>query len=182
MNSSVTIGRSHSCDIVIDNPYISGTHARVSLRGGEYVFENLGRNGSFYNGVALSGAVSVRPNAPIMLAGQVALPWRAVLQLLPQSPVNGNPVPPRPARPAYAYQPSPQPAQYAQPAVNNEIGINFGFGLLSFCFPIVGWILYFVWRRRMPRRARQAAMWAWIGFAVNATISTIYYIILLSYI
>ena len=41
----VVIGRSPSSDIVIDEPYVSSTHARLTLQGPALVLEDLGSNG-----------------------------------------------------------------------------------------------------------------------------------------
>ncbi len=40
--------------------------------------------------------------------------------------------------------------------------------LLSFVFPIVGWILWAVKKNTYPEEASKCAKWAWIGFAVGA--------------
>lgn len=37
--------------------------------------------------------------------------------------------------------------------------------IISFLFPIVGWILYFA--LKSPVKAKACARWAWIGLAVN---------------
>ncbi|MDE6551108.1 MAG: zinc ribbon domain-containing protein [Clostridia bacterium] len=39
-----------------------------------------------------------------------------------------------------------------------------GFGILGFLFPIVGIILYAVWRRDYPKRSRSAGIGALISF------------------
>jgi pSer/pThr/pTyr-binding forkhead associated (FHA) protein len=46
----VTIGRLPSNGIVIENPAVSGQHARIIVEGGQYVVEDLNsRNGTFVN-------------------------------------------------------------------------------------------------------------------------------------
>ncbi|MBN2171759.1 MAG: SpoIIE family protein phosphatase [Candidatus Krumholzibacteriota bacterium] len=43
-----TIGRSHSCDLILDDPAVSRRHARLFREGGEWWIEDLGsRNGTF---------------------------------------------------------------------------------------------------------------------------------------
>ncbi len=39
--------------------------------------------------------------------------------------------------------------------------------VLSFFFPIVGWILWAVKKDSNPEDAHKCAKWAWIGFAVG---------------
>lgn len=49
--------------------------------------------------------------------------------------------------------------------VNDNGG--FGWGLLGFCFPIVGLILYLVWRQDKPNNAKAAGIGAIIGFVLG---------------
>ena len=45
------IGRSRKCQIFIDDPHLSKTHARIFLRDGNFFIEDLGStNGSYLNG------------------------------------------------------------------------------------------------------------------------------------
>ena len=45
--------------------------------------------------------------------------------------------------------------------------------VVSFLFPIVGWILWAVKKGKEPEVAAKCAKWAWIGFAVGAVFSII---------
>lgn len=46
----ITVGRAATSDIVLDEPYVSSTHARLLPRGQFYVVEDLGStNGTFVN-------------------------------------------------------------------------------------------------------------------------------------
>ena len=40
-------------------------------------------------------------------------------------------------------------------------------GILSFLFPLIGWILYFYFRKKDIKRAKICSKWAWIGFAIG---------------
>ncbi len=52
------VGRSASCQISLDDPLVSRSHARLVVRGGEVTFEDLGsRNGVRVNGEAVRGTV-----------------------------------------------------------------------------------------------------------------------------
>jgi len=60
------------------------------------------------------------------------------------------------------------------PSVNQSSGNSniddqpsVGLGILSFLFPIIGWILYFVHREKKPIKAKACSKWAWIGFGVG---------------
>lgn len=52
-----------------------------------------------------------------------------------------------------------------------------GFAVLGFLFPIIGLILYLVWKRERPLRAKSAGKGALIGFIVGIVFSIISYII-----
>lgn len=39
--------------------------------------------------------------------------------------------------------------------------------VLSFFFPIVGWILWAVKKNSEPEEAKKCAKWAWIGFGTS---------------
>lgn len=57
----VVIGRSPSSDIVIDEPYVSSTHARLTLQGPALVLEDLGStNGTLVNGHLIEQPVTLR--------------------------------------------------------------------------------------------------------------------------
>ena len=50
LDSEVTIGRLPDNTIIIDNPAVSGHHARVFLEGDDYVVEDLrSKNGTYVN-------------------------------------------------------------------------------------------------------------------------------------
>ena len=57
------------------------------------------------------------------------------------------------------------------PAVVDNGG--FGWGLLGFCIPIVGLILFLVWRDSKPRTGKAAG----IGALVSVIISVVFYIL-----
>ena len=52
------IGKSPAADIFADNPYVSRTHAQISVNGDYFEIRDLGsKNGTYLNGVKISGAV-----------------------------------------------------------------------------------------------------------------------------
>lgn len=47
---------------------------------------------------------------------------------------------------------------------------NFGWAVLGFFIPIVGWILYFVWKNQKPGDAKMAGIGGIVGFIINLII------------
>ncbi len=71
------------------------------------------------------------------------------------------------------YYGQPQPGQYyGQPYYNpNGDAPSIGFGVLGFLIPLVGLILYCVWKQDKPMRANSAGKGALFGFLFNIVIS-----------
>lgn len=105
-------------------------------------------------------------------------------------PAAPPPPPPPPEQPTYqqpAYQqPTYQQPTYQQPyqqpyqapasaAVDNP---SVGYKFLGFCIPVVGLILYFVWKAEKPLTAKALLKFAIIGFIVSAVLSIVYIIIM----
>lgn len=44
---------------------------------------------------------------------------------------------------------------------------SFGWAVLGFLVPIAGWILYFVWMRDYPKRAKYCGIAGIVGFLFN---------------
>ena len=75
---------------------------------------------------------------------------------------------PEPAQQPYNQQPAnPYPA--VQPTDAPSTGLN----ILSLLFPIVGWILYFVYRDKEPVKAKSCSKFAWIGFGIGLVLNII---------
>lgn len=53
------------------------------------------------------------------------------------------------------------------PIEPNKQSGNFGWAVLGFFIPIVGWILYFCWKSTKPGDAKMAGIGGLVGFAVN---------------
>lgn len=60
---------------------------------------------------------------------------------------------------------------------NDDLGTPLK--IVSFCFPIVGAILYFVKKEAEPVAAKQACNMALIGLGVGIVLNVIYYAILM---
>ena len=156
MKSTITIGRSSHCDIIIPNDSISREHARISVVGGHYVYEDIGKNGSVIGGRILHGEkMAIAAGAEVLLAGKVPLPWAQVYSMLP----------------LHGVRPYEHETQYHSVGGGSlqrrEENIGIGWGILAFLIPIAGWIMYFVWKDESPNKASQANVIAWISFAIN---------------
>ncbi|HEY5188060.1 MAG TPA: DUF3662 and FHA domain-containing protein [Solirubrobacteraceae bacterium] len=67
-SAGATIGRSRQCDVMLDDPNISRTHAEVRPRGGSWVLTDLGStNGSRLNGRRIDGSEVLKPGDEIEL-------------------------------------------------------------------------------------------------------------------
>ncbi|GAA1106087.1 ATP transporter ATP-binding protein/permease [Nocardioides dubius] len=70
----LTIGRSRSCDVVIDDPLVSRRHATITL-GPAPVLRDLGSfNGTFVNGHRISTPAHLQPGAEVTVGNQ-AFTW-----------------------------------------------------------------------------------------------------------
>ncbi|MBP5242247.1 MAG: zinc ribbon domain-containing protein [Clostridia bacterium] len=58
-------------------------------------------------------------------------------------------------------------AQAQGPAVGNGDAPSTGYAVLGFFIPIVGLILYLIWKQQYPLRAKSAGKGALIGFIVS---------------
>lgn len=50
---------------------------------------------------------------------------------------------------------------------------NTGFGVLSFFFPLIGFILWLLWRDKLPLKAKSCGKGALIGVVVSVVISVL---------
>jgi len=72
MLGPVVVGRSPSSDIVIDEPYVSATHARFTLQGPALVLEDLGSlNGTLVNGHPVTQPVTLRDGDDVQVGDTV---------------------------------------------------------------------------------------------------------------
>lgn len=169
----LTIGRSHSCNVVLTSQYVSSNHAtlRVEKTGGTgggcwAVFIDHSTNGTCVDGrrihndsarflwKAAGGNAVQLPE--ILLSGRpdCSLDWAEVQNALD-----------RKERKRIPSEPSPLP-----PPTVSDPGLSAGLAIVSFMFPIVGWVLWAVWHKETPRRARTASFCGWGGFAVGIII------------
>ena len=72
MLGPVVVGRSPSSDIVIDEPYVSATHARFTLQGPALVLEDLNStNGTLVNGNLIGHPVNLREGDEVQVGDTI---------------------------------------------------------------------------------------------------------------
>lgn len=96
-SSTVALGREEGVGITIQDPEVSRQHARISQQAGGYILEDLGStNGTYLNGVQITGPQPLRPGDTIGL-GQTALVFQqADTKAMPAQPT-ARPAPPPPS-------------------------------------------------------------------------------------
>ncbi|MDR2156669.1 MAG: zinc ribbon domain-containing protein [Clostridiales Family XIII bacterium] len=55
----------------------------------------------------------------------------------------------------------------ASPGGAPDDGKSVGFGILGFFFPLIGLILFLVWRKDKPKKAKSCGIGALIGFVLQ---------------
>ena len=97
LDSVVTIGRLPDNELVIDNPAVSGHHARILLEGDHYVVEDLrSKNGTFVNE---QDVVRARlQNGDVLLVGKHKLVFDETTDA---ESIVGRPTLPSPGKTAY---------------------------------------------------------------------------------
>ena len=74
--SYIVVGRSRDCDLLLDDPTVSGRHARLEWRGKKILVQDLGSaNGTFVDGERIETA-EIRPGADLRF-GRQPFPWSA---------------------------------------------------------------------------------------------------------
>ncbi|MGO9955311.1 MAG: FhaA domain-containing protein [Solirubrobacteraceae bacterium] len=70
--AGVSLGRSRQCDVMVDDPNVSRTHAEIRPRGGSWVLIDLGStNGSRLNGRRVEGPEVLKPGDELELGTTV---------------------------------------------------------------------------------------------------------------
>ncbi|WP_125154010.1 FHA domain-containing protein [Clostridium rectalis] len=72
IQGEITIGRRNGNTFVLDDPYVSGHHARVYIRNNEYILEDLGStNGTLVNQVKIHGKKHLKSGEIIKIGNTV---------------------------------------------------------------------------------------------------------------
>lgn len=186
--AKVTVGKKEGCDIVILNQYVSRSHLTIRYKhmpanssvGSIIEIADDSTNGTGVDGVYLhKGSMSFPFNLKkvmvtegyggqekkvLYLDGVMALPevylagrpeirldWDEVfLRLHERIPNEFGVVSPPPPPP---------------PPTDDKLAT--GLGILSFLFPLVGWILSSTMKKTSPKAAKSAGVLGWIGFFVG---------------
>lgn len=174
---TVRVGRAADNDMQVNNEYVSGHHLVIrglkeETAGGtgyQLEVEDISSNGSGINGRRIHKqtvmidytSTAMLPQLLLAGKGECPLDWKEVVGRLKRQGWMNN-------------RPSPSPAPHPQPS--DELGLLLT--LVSFLFPIVGWILWGVWKDQYHTKAVAAATWAWIGFAVGTVFNIIIFLII----
>jgi pSer/pThr/pTyr-binding forkhead associated (FHA) protein len=76
LQESLTVGRAASCDLVVEDNYVSNVHARIFLRDGSYFVEDLGStNGTYMNRTKVAAPMAIRPGDEVRM-GKATLELR----------------------------------------------------------------------------------------------------------
>lgn len=158
---TITIGRSSKCDIIIPDSSISRIHAEISRNGNEFVYHDMGKNGSTINGrIIHNEKIIIAPGTTILLANRIPLPWEKIYAMLP-----GQGIIPSEDETYFGQASYNHPPMYVCQQKEDRLG--FGWGILAFLIPLAGWIMYFVWRDETPKKARDAGLVGTISFVLN---------------
>lgn len=66
--NGLTIGRSQSCSLVLDDGYVSSYHAKLFTEGGQWMIEDMeSTNGTFVNGARVMGAQPIEQHSVISI-------------------------------------------------------------------------------------------------------------------
>ena len=176
---SVSVGR-ENCDICVgvNNYKVSRHHADIHLRnftgGTFYVYTDCSSNGTMIDGKVYTKGMSCNiPNGTtptIYLAADptsqlnwddvraaMAVRLKEVHATEEKEDVKGKTV----------SLSSEEVKKILSDEEADTTMMKVLLGILSFLFPLIGWILYFYFRKKDIKRAKIYSKWAWIGFAIG---------------
>lgn len=173
-NISISVGRK-DCDVIVNSDVVSAHHLDIEY----HKIINTGSNQCYLllkdrstNGTGIDGrylhhnSISIPldtqtkwPNVYLAGREECLMDWDAVLLKLREK---GMDYPPK-----QGLFPPPPPLQPDDKSLTKEEKIGTAYAILSFLFPIVGWVLWAQWKKDTPKRARAAARWGWAGFIIG---------------
>lgn len=157
----IRIGRSTQNDVVINDPFVSGSHCQIIQDGqGSFVLiDTNSSNGTYVNGVQRHGEVRLNPS-DIVKIGNTILPWQTYFNNVvgQASPLNYGLQQNAPNRPD-----------------NNLIQAILCTFLLSLPFGIVSWVFAAKVDQQWERgdfngaveSAKKSRTWFWVGLGVG---------------
>lgn len=166
----ITVGSNSDNDICIKNQYVSRYHLVIKglelpMTGGlpKYAIELTDKS---TNGTGVDGRPLRKQSITIDYDGTLNLP-EVLLAARAECPLDWSDVVSKLKMKGWTpgYPPPPPPP----PGPDDDF--NVFLGIVCFLFPLVGWILWGMWRNEHPKKASKAASAAWFGVSVNAIIS-----------
>ena len=106
-------------------------------------------------------SMNTNQNINDMYGNPPSEPAQPVVDVKPET----NEQPAENQNPAPAQQPVATQTAAAQEPVKTQG--SFGWAILGFFIPIVGWILYFSWKNTKPGDAKMAGIGGTVGFILN---------------
>lgn len=183
---TISIGR-RNCDILINSEYVSGHHlditwSRNKTEDMSKFVEYLTITDNSTNGIGIDGQFlrhdskrvlyrngqsQTEPLPQILLAGrpECELDWRRVISILKSKGMMEEPE-----------SPTDLPKEKRH-IVLTKNKLETKLCIISFLFPIVGWILWYTMKKEHPKQASQACILGWIGFVVEIIVSIINYLL-----
>lgn len=137
----ITIGRSSSNDIVINDPLVTrDVHCQIIQddAGHYYLVDFHSKNGTYINGTRRSGEVALS-ESDIIRIGNTTLPWQTYFKKrsIPQSPISDPPIPPHNPQPIEGPKPlSPAEGEKTGSSALGVVALIVslaGTGLLVYC-------------------------------------------------
>jgi len=119
--SSLIVGRSPECDVVLDDPEVSRRHTRFFWRSSQLMVEDLGSaNGTLVNGAIITGQRVIAPDDKIEI-GTSVLGTQGLPRVAAAPPAGQRSARPQP-QPATTFKPAP--------AKSNNLGLILVIGVL----------------------------------------------------
>lgn len=175
----ISVGRDRSCDITIYDPQekVSRHHLDIVYHSETKEFEFMDRstNGTVVNGKFIHKTscrfyyphdwyrIDSNTMPTVILARSQTLSWEQVLDTF------GKKIKPR----HDILEPPVVVSNDKNRKLPMQEKLSWGYRLLSFLFPVVGWVLYYQWKSIEPQKAKQVSNAAWTGFIVSFILSII---------
>lgn len=174
---TVTVGSGSDNDIQINNQYVSRHH--LVIRGRQITVNDSSNSTSFHsvidvedisrNGTGMNGKRLYHSTETIDFTATHDLP-QVMLAGRPECTLNWSDITSRLKEQGWNKHVSTPPPPPSPPPVPISDNLAIGWAIISLLFPIIGWVLWGVWKEEYPERASQAAKWAWGGFIINLII------------
>lgn len=129
------------------------------------------------------GAAQTAPQEEAPQAAPQEIPTEPVYSAQPQTPPQTSYQQPSYQQPVYQqnqYQQNQPPYQQQapyQPAAPVDSG-SFGWAVLGFFFPIVGLILFLVWKDQKPLSSKKAGIGALVGVILSVVFYVLVYVVI----